>query len=106
MPYLDFFNVKYPDNYDFNILSGIYYLEKNDHENADKYFNKAIELDSSKPLPYYQIGLIQVQKGDFGSACDNWKKALLLSPGEELIKKIRHCLKITVELTEFLKKEV
>jgi tetratricopeptide (TPR) repeat protein len=105
-PYLDFLKKNYPDFYDFNILAGAYYLEKNDPENADSYFNKAIELDSSKPLPYYQIGLLQVQQGNFDVACDNWKKALLLSPGEELVEKTRQCLRITVELNEFLKKEV
>lgn len=105
-PYMVFLKEKHPDMYDFNILAGLYYLEKNEYKESFLHFEKAIELDSSKPLPYYQIGLLQVQQGNFDVACDNWKKALLLSPGEELVKKVRHCLRITVELNEFLKKEV
>ncbi len=104
-PYLDFLNEEHPDIYDFNVLAGIYYLEKNDRTKSGQYFQKAIELDASKALPYYHLGLIQVQKGDFENACDNWKKALLLSPDKELTKKIKHCLKITVELSEFLRNE-
>jgi len=104
-PYLNFFNDKHSDIYDYNVLAGLYYHEKNKHDEAVHYFEKAIELDSSQALPYYQLGLLLVQKGDFGKACDNWKKALLLSPDEELAKKTRHCLKMTVELSEFIKQQ-
>ncbi len=103
--YVDFLQEEYPDNYDFNILAGVYYSEKNAHAEAVSYFQKALELDSSKAFPYYHLGLLQVQKGDFENACNNWEKALLLNPEEELEKKIRHCLRITVELAEFLNKE-
>jgi len=105
IPYFDFLNENHPDIYEFNVLAGIYHSEKNDRTKSGEYFQKAIELDASKAFPYYHLGLVQVQKGDFESACDNWKKALLLSPEKELAKKIKHCLKITVELSEFLQKE-
>jgi tetratricopeptide (TPR) repeat protein len=104
-PYVQFLRENHPDIYDFNIYAGLYCIEKQDREEGVVYFQKAIELDASKALPYYHVGLLQVQKGEFASACDNWKKALLLSPEEVLAKKIKHCLKITVELSEFLSKE-
>lgn len=103
--YFELLQEKYSDNYDFNVLAGVYHLEKNIYEDALRYFQKAIGLNSTLPLPYYHLGLLHVQKGDFGSACDSWEKALLLEPDEELENKIRHCLRMTVELSEFLKKE-
>jgi len=105
-PYFDFFKERHPQNYDFNVLAGVYHQEKNAREEALRYFQKAVELDSTRAFPYYHLGLLQVQRGDFESACDSWEKALLLKPEEELEEKIRHCLRITVELSEFLKKEV
>ncbi len=105
-PYLKVLSEKYPDSYDYTVLAGIYHLEKNNRKEAARFFERSIERDSSRPLPYYHLGLLLVQSGDFEGACDNWKKALLLSPDKELAKKIRHCLKITYELTEFLRKEV
>lgn len=104
-PYLNFLSEKHSDIYDYNVLAGLYFHERNDHEKAVYHFEKAIELDSSKALPYYQLGLLLVQRGDFSKACDNWKKALLLSPDEQLAKKTRHCLKMTVELAEFIQQE-
>ena len=105
-PFLDFLKEEHSDIYDLNVLAGLYYQENNNHDKARYYFERAIEIDSSRALPYYQLGLLLVQKGDFGQACDNWKKALLLSPDEELAKKIRQCLKITVELCELIKQQV
>ncbi|MGB3341520.1 MAG: tetratricopeptide repeat protein [bacterium] len=104
-PYLNFLNDKHTDIYDYNVLAGLYFHEKNEHDEAVHHFEKAIELDSSRALPYYQLGLLSVQKGDFERACDNWKKALLLSPDEEIAKKTRQCLKMTVELSEFIKQQ-
>lgn len=104
--YLDALEKDHPDVHEFNVYAGIYWFENNDRAKAEKYFLKAIELDPSKPLPYYQLGLIMVQKGQFDEACDNWKKALLLSPEDDLADKIGHCLKVTMEMLEFLKKGV
>lgn len=103
--YVRFLKDQHPDNYDFNFLAGLYHMDKGEREDATAYFKKAMDIDSSKPNPYYHYGLLQIQKGDFEGACSNWKKALLLSPDEELVKKIRHCLRITVELSEFIKNE-
>jgi tetratricopeptide (TPR) repeat protein len=105
-PYISFLCDRHPDLFEVNLYVGLYYLESNEHKEAKHHLLKAIEIDSSQALPYYHLGLLLVQEGDFESACDNWKKALLLSPEEELAKKIRHCLNITVELSEFIKKEV
>jgi tetratricopeptide (TPR) repeat protein len=103
--YITFLGEKHPDNYEFNFLAGLYHMERGEREDAAAHFKKAIDIDSSKPDPYYQYGLLQIQNGDFEGACSNWKKALLLSPDDELLKKIRHCLRITVELSEFIKNE-
>ena len=105
-PYVQFLRDTHPNLYDVNLYAGLYYLESNEREQAKQHLYKAIEIDSSQALPYYHLGSLLVQEGDFESACDNWKKALLLSPEEELANKIRHCLKITVELSEFIRKEV
>jgi tetratricopeptide (TPR) repeat protein len=104
-PYLNFLNAKHTDIYDYNVLAGLYFHEKNKHDEAVHHFEKAIEIDSSRALPYYQLGLLLVQKGDFERACDNWKKALLLSPDEKLTMKTRQCLKMTVELSEFIRQK-
>lgn len=103
--YIEFLKGKHPDNYEFNVFAGLYHVDKGEHETAKAYFAKAIDIDSSKPLPYYHLGLLQIRRGDFEGACSNWKKALLLSPDAELVKKIRHCLRITVELSEFIRNE-
>lgn len=102
--YLTALEKDHPDIHEFNVFAGIYWFENNDRQKAEKYFQRAIELDPSKPLAYYEMGLLLVQKGNFDEACDNWKKALLMSPEEELAEKISHCLKITMEMLEFLKK--
>lgn len=105
-PYVQFLREKHPDLYDVNVLVGLYYLENNERAEANVHLQRAIEIDSSQAPPYYHLGLLRVQEGDFESACDNWKKALLLSPEQDLAKKVRHCLTMTVELSEFIKKEV
>jgi tetratricopeptide (TPR) repeat protein len=94
------------DVYEFNMLAGIYWSERKEYEKAIGYFDKAIELDSSQPMPYYHRGLLEVQLGAFQAACENWKRALLLSPPEDLAYKIRHCLNLTVELSEILENEI
>jgi len=104
VPYLTALEKDHPDIHEFNVFAGIYWFDNNDRQKAEQYFQRAIELDPSKPLAYYEMGLLQVQKGNFDEACDNWKKALLMSPEEELGEKISHCLKITMEMLEFLKK--
>lgn len=106
LPYIDFLEREHPEIYDFNLYAGIYWLERGERKKAEKFLEKAIELDHSRPLPYYHLGLVEVQQGDFARACDNWKKALLLSPDDELGERVTHCLNITMELMEFLKKEV
>jgi len=103
---LDLLEPNNQDVYEYNILAGIYWSERKEYEKAIGYFDKAIELDSSQPLPYYHRGLLNVQRGAFQSACENWKRALLLSPPEDLAYKIRHCLNLTVELSEILENEI
>ncbi len=104
--YLEFLGEQHQDIYEYNILAGIYWSERKDYEKALESFDKAIAIDSSQPLPYYHRGLLNVQRGAFEEACENWKKALLLSPPEELANKLRHCLNLTIELTEILEKEI
>ena len=103
---LNFLERNNQDVYEFNVLAGIYWSERKEYEKAIGYFDKAIELDSSQTLPYYHRGLLNVQRGAFGEACENWKKALLLSPPEDLANKIRRCLNLTVELSEILENEI
>uniref|UniRef100_A0A7C4TG58 Tetratricopeptide repeat protein n=1 Tax=candidate division WOR-3 bacterium TaxID=2052148 RepID=A0A7C4TG58_UNCW3 len=104
--YVDFLEKEGVDSFEFNLYGGIYWLEKNERERARGYLKRAIELEPSKPLPYYHLGLLLVNEGKFDEACSNWKKALLLSPDEELSNKISYCLRITMEMMEFLKKAV
>jgi len=106
IPHVEFLENEHPELYETNVFIGIYWLEKDNRQKAESYLQKAIELDPSKTLPYYHLGLLQVQKGEFDNAGDTWKKALLLSPDEELAEKIRHCLRITMEMLEILKKGV
>jgi tetratricopeptide (TPR) repeat protein len=104
--YLEYLGTGNQDSYEYNILAGTYWSERKEYEKALRNFDKAIEIDSSQPLPYYHRGLLNVQGGAFESACENWKKALLLSPPEDLAKKIRQCLNLTIELSEILEKEI
>jgi tetratricopeptide (TPR) repeat protein len=104
--FMDFLADKHPDSYEYNILAGIYWSEKQQYQKAEEHLVKATEIDASKPLPYYHRGLLSVQRGAFDSACENWKKALLLSPPEDLANRIRHCLKLTIELSEILEREI
>ena len=104
--YLELLGAGNQDNYEYNILAGTYWSERKEFEKAVKHFDKAIEIDASQPLPYYHRGLLNVQGGAFEAACENWKKALLLSPPEDLANKIRHCLNLTIELSEILEKEI
>jgi tetratricopeptide (TPR) repeat protein len=104
--FLAFFDEKHQDIYEYNILAGIYWSEKKEYEKALARFEKAIEIDSSQPLPYYHEGLLNVQRGAFDVACENWKKALFLSPPDDLADKIRHCLNLTVELSGILERDL
>jgi tetratricopeptide (TPR) repeat protein len=104
--FVDYLEKVRPNTYDFNVYAGMYSLERNDHAKARAYLEKAIETEPSKPLSYYNLGLLYVQEGKFDDACAYWKKAMLLSPDEEMASKISHCLNITLEMLEFLKKEV
>jgi tetratricopeptide (TPR) repeat protein len=104
--YLDFLSESSPENYEYNILAGVYWAEKQDYDRARGHFDKAIEVDAAKPLPYYHRGLLSVHRGAFDEACESWKKALLLSPPQDLAEKIRHCLTLTIELSEILEKEI
>jgi len=104
--FMDFLADKHPDSYEYNVLTGIYWSEKQQYQKAEEHFVKATEIDASKPLPYYHRGLLSVQRGAFESACENWKKALLLSPPEDLANRIRHCLTLTIELSEILEREI
>ncbi len=101
---LDGLSQHYKDNYEIHILYGLYFIKKRDYSDAVKKLTKAITIDPSKSLPYYHLGLIYTQKGQFDDACNAWKKGLLLNPEPELAKKIRNCLEVTIELEELLKK--
>ncbi len=104
--FIDFLENERPEVYDFYISAGQYWLEKSERLKAKTYLERAVEIEPSKPLPYYNLGILLVQEGRFEEACGFWKKAMLLSPDEELTNKITHCLNITMEMMEFLKKEI
>lgn len=104
--FMQFMAERHPDDYEYNVLAGIYWSDKQQYENAERHFDKAIQIDPSRPLPYYHRGLLSVQRGAFESACESWKKALLLSPPEDLAGRIKHCLKLAVELNEILQREI
>jgi len=104
--HLDFLSEVSSGDYEYNILAGIYWAEKQEYDRARGHFDKAIEVDASRPLPYYHRGLLSVHKGAFEEAGESWKKALLLSPPQDLAEKIRHCLNLTIELSEILEKEI
>jgi tetratricopeptide (TPR) repeat protein len=105
-PLLNLLGEEHQDNFEFNTMAGIYWSERREFDKALLHLDKAIDIDPSQPLPYYHRGLLKVQCGAFEAACENWKKSLLLSPPEELANKIRHCLNLTLELSEILEKEI
>ena len=104
--FVEFLADQRSENYEYNILAGIYWFECKDYDRAREHFDKAIQIDASKPSPYYHRGLISVNQGAFADACENWKKALLLSPPQDLAERIKRCLTLTIELSEILEKGV
>ncbi len=104
--FINFLENEKHESYDFFVSAGQYWLEKNEREKARYYLERAVSFEPSKPIPYYDLGILSVQEGKFDEACSHWKKAMLLSPDEELASKITHCLNITIEMMEFLKKEI
>ncbi len=106
MTFIDFLEGEKPESYDFYLAAGLYWLDRNERLKARNYLERAIGLEPSKPVPYYNLGILLVQEGKFDEACSYWKKAMLLSPDEELASKITHCLNITMEMMEFLKKGI
>ncbi len=59
---------------------GMAYAEENSFEKAMYAYNKAIELSSKNPIPYYNFGNLYENAGDSENAEILWKKALDIDP--------------------------
>ena len=64
--------------YQYNM--GLFYLNNNNLEEAVKYLNRALALDSRYFLAMNALGLISAMKGEFPQAVDYYQKCLQVEP--------------------------
>ncbi|MEW5821484.1 MAG: tetratricopeptide repeat protein, partial [Cyanobacteriota bacterium] len=71
---------EHPDSYEAYNNIGLVYLENNDYDNAVKYLNKAISINSDYAKAYFNLGLAYSKLNNFGMAISNYEKYLNLEP--------------------------
>lgn len=64
--------------YQYNLA--LFHLNNGNPDEAIKYFNKSISLDSRYHLSYNGLGIAYLMKGEFKTAVDYFQKALQLNP--------------------------
>ena len=70
-----------PDDFSLNTdLGSMYYIDGK-YDQAQEKFTRAAQLAPSSPIPWNNLGLVEVQKGNIRNALENYKKALELEPG-------------------------
>jgi type IV pilus biogenesis/stability protein PilW len=65
-----------PDKAAYNL--GFAYLKQDNLDKAIEYYQKAIQLNSENPNPFYYLGLCYQQKENFPTAIENYKKVVAL----------------------------
>jgi tetratricopeptide (TPR) repeat protein len=65
-----------PNFFNGYINLGNGYSGSGDIINAEKYYKKALAIDSTSPLPYYSLGLIEESKKDLKSAIVYYNKSV------------------------------
>jgi len=65
-----------PDNARKEMEKGMEYFDKNQYKDADKHFQKAVEIYPKYARAWNNIGVIKAKGGDRAGAMDAWKKAI------------------------------
>lgn len=71
--------IKSPKNGRGMMNYGLALMEKADYENAEKYFNKALELTPNYPTLFINLGILKAAKGNSLEAEEHFKKAITLN---------------------------
>ena len=72
---------KSADNY---VLMGIAYIEKNEPENAELNFRKALELDKKTVSAHYMLAMLYEKEKKYEQAVEKWKKIHKYAKNEKL----------------------
>ena len=69
-----------PDNWDVNFNLGCGYYFAGRFLAAERYLNRAVQLDASQSDGYFYLGLTKLKLGDINAAAANVKRAITLAP--------------------------
>lgn len=72
---------KSADNY---VLMGIAYIEKNDPDNAELNFKKALELDKKTVSAHYMLAMLYEKEKKYDKSLEKWKKIHKYTKNEKL----------------------
>jgi len=67
---------KIPQSYDEVIIEGVNRMEKKEYDQARKYFQKAINVNSSFPNAYHNLGLVYFSQTNYTTAVKYFKTAI------------------------------
>lgn len=67
---------------------GYYYIKKDDHRDAIRYFKKAVSLQPDKVIFLNNLGYAYMGAGDKGAALDTFQKSLKIRNDQARIKKV------------------
>jgi len=67
---------KIPQSYDEVIIEGVSRMEKKEYDQARKYFQKAININSSFPNAYHNLGLVYYSQTNYPTAVKYFKTAI------------------------------
>ncbi len=67
---------KVPQSYDEVIMEGVKRMEKNEYDQARKYFQKAININPSFPNAYHNLGLVYFSQTNYITAVKYFKTAI------------------------------
>ena len=72
---------KSADNY---VLMGIAYLEKNDSNNAEENFKKALELDRKTVSAHYMLAMLYEKEKRYEQSIEKWEKICKYTKNKKL----------------------
>ncbi len=72
---------KSADNY---VLMGIAYIEKNELDNAELNFKKALELDKKTVSAHYMLAMLYEKEKKYEKSLEKWKKIHKYTKNEKL----------------------
>jgi len=72
---------KIPQSYDEVIIEGVNRMEKKEYDQARKYFQKAINVNSSFPNAYHNLGLVYFYQTNYPTAVKYFKTAIEKNAG-------------------------